>query len=261
MAMELSLSNIEMVRGLTTYDENGKAVKYKRFDILTWQQCPKHGMQPATYGEISGYIRDEWQYPFGCLECAKQDVIDMAVAEASVPLRYLHKTLDTFVQDTLEQKIAFSAIGEFSDNLDKSLDDGRCLIMIGGVGTGKTHLACGLIRKVIESGRSAKFTTVQKLIREVRSSWGTKNEQSVIDALAKLDLLVIDEVGVQSGSDNELNILFDVINSRYEDVRSTVIVTNCNIDGIRKYLGERIVDRLRENGGFVVQVVGESYRG
>ena len=145
--------------------------------------------------------------------------------------------------------------------MNDSLANGRCLIMVGGVGTGKTHLACGLVREVVSSGRTAKFTTVQKLIREVRASWGTKTEQAVIDEFAKLDLLIIDEVGVQAGSENERNILFDIVNSRYEDMRSTVIITNCDIDGIKAYLGERVVDRLRENGGRLVQFTGKSYRG
>ena len=261
MAMELSLSNIEKVRGLTTFDENGKAVKFKRFDILSWQQCPKHGTQPATYGEIDGYIHDEWKYPFGCLECAKQEAIDKMVEKASVPVRYIHKTFDTFSQDTAERKKAFSAVKEFADTMEKSLADGRCLILIGGVGTGKTHLACSLVRKVVEAERSAKFTTVQKLIREVRSSWGTKDEQGVIDNLASLDLLVIDEIGVQACSDNERNILFDVINSRYEEMRSTIVITNCDMNGLKECLGDRVVDRFRENGGRLIQFIGKSYRG
>lgn len=261
MAMEHILSEIDKVRSLTTFDEAGKAIKYKRFDILSWYQCPKHGLQPATYGEVFGNIKDEWSYPYQCTECAKIEAIDKAVAEASVPLRYLHKTLDSYEQDTNERKKVFAAVTEYVETMDKSLANGRCLIMVGGVGTGKTHLACGLVREVITSGRTAKFTTVQKLIREVRASWGTKTEQSVIDDFAKLDLLVIDEVGVQAGSENERNILFDIINSRYEDMRSTVIITNCDIDGIKNYLGERVVDRLRENGGRLIQFAGKSYRG
>lgn len=261
MAMALILSEIEKVKSLTKFDENGKAVKYKHFDILSWHQCPKHGTQPATYGEVFGEIRDEWNFPYRCMECAKQEAIDNAVAEASVPLRYLNKTLESYERDTNERKKVFAAVKEYVETMNDSLANGRCLIMVGGVGTGKTHLACGLVREVVSSGRAAKFTTVQKLIREVRASWGTKTEQAVIDEFAKLDLLVIDEVGVQAGSENERNILFDIVNSRYEDMRSTVIITNCDIDGIKAYLGERVVDRLRENGGRLVQFTGKSYRG
>lgn len=261
MVMELILSDIEKVRSLTTFDEAGKAIKYKRFDILSWRECPIHGTQPATYGEVLGSIKDEWSYPYKCIECEKVAVVERAVADAGVPPRYLSKAIDSFNVSTPERKKSWLAVKEFSDNLDQSLSSGRCLVLIGGVGTGKTHLACGLVRKVVENGKSAKFTTVQKLIREVRSSWGTNQEQAVINAITKHDLLVIDEVGVQAGSENEKNILFDIINSRYEEMRSTVIITNCDIDGIRSYLGERVVDRLRENGGRLIRFTGNSYRG
>ena len=78
--------------------------------------------------------------------------------------------------------------------------------------------------------------------------------------LIDLDLLVIDEVGVQSGTENERNILFDIINGRYENMKSTLIITNLDRSQLPDYLGERIVDRLRENGGMLIPISGKSCR-
>lgn len=261
MKMVVTLSDLEDYRSKFEFDANGVAVSYKGYPIHSFVKCPKHGMQPDTYRVEyeSGHV-DVYGFPIGCIECEREHLISKKVGGALIPLRYQNKTIESFELKTEEQKKSFKIVKEFNDNLDESLSVGRCLILSGSPGTGKTHLACGIARNVALSGRSAMFTTVQKLIRRVRNSWGTKEEQSTLDAFIDLDLLIIDEVGVQAGSDNEQHILFDVINSRYENERSTIIITNCDINGIRRYLGERIVDRFRENGGRLVQFSGKSYR-
>lgn len=262
MKMVLTLSDLEAYRSKFEFDANGVAVSYKGYPINSFVKCSKHGMQPDTYRVEyeSGHV-DVFGFPIGCIECEREHLISKKVGGALIPLRYQNKTIESFELKTEEQKKSFKIVKEFNDNLDESLSVGRCLILSGSPGTGKTHLACGIARNVALSGRSAMFTTVQKLIRRVRNSWGTKEEQSTLDAFIDLDLLIIDEVGVQAGSDNEQHILFDVINSRYENERSTIIITNCDINGIRRYLGDRIVDRFRENGGRLIQFAGKSYRG
>ena len=74
------------------------------------------------------------------------------------------------------------------------------------------------------------------------------------------DLLIIDEVGVQRGSDFEKETFFDVINERYENMRPTIILSNLTIEEIKVFLGERVFDRLRENGGKAFLLDWPSYR-
>ena len=74
-------------------------------------------------------------------------------------------------------------------------------------------------------------------------------------------LLILDEVGIQAGTENERNILFDVLNTRYADMRPTIVISNLKLVEITNYLGTRIIDRLSENGGQVVPFKGaKSFR-
>ena len=81
-----------------------------------------------------------------------------------------------------------------------------------------------------------------------------------------VDLLVLDEVGVQFDSDSEKLIMFDVINGRYNDLKSTIVISNYPITAkgkspsVASVLGERNMDRLRENGGKLVTFDWESHR-
>jgi DNA replication protein DnaC len=78
--------------------------------------------------------------------------------------------------------------------------------------------------------------------------------------MTEVDLLILDEVGVQFGSDFEKNLLFEVLNSRYESRRPSVILSNLSQPEVQNYLGERVVDRIREDGGRVMTFDWASHR-
>ena len=74
-------------------------------------------------------------------------------------------------------------------------------------------------------------------------------------------MLVIEEVGVQFGSETEKLFLFEIIDGRYNKMKSTVMISNLNIQGVKECVGERCIDRLREDGGSVIAFDYESQRG
>ena len=85
------------------------------------------------------------------------------------------------------------------------------------------------------SGR-ATFAMVQTLSRD-----------NHLAAIPILDLLVIDEVGAQAGTHYELSVLHEVLDRRYQLVKPTVVVSNMDAKELGQYIGERALDRLREN--------------
>lgn len=237
--------------------ENGKPVSFRGYEVTSVAKCEKHGEWYAVrYGDDT----TEWDIKLGCPKCAIEAIQAQALGEAAIPKRFLEKTIETFEVRSESQRVARQMVVEYIDTLDANLASGRCLIFSGNVGVGKTHLACAIANRAVRSGHSTFFASVSKLIRLVRASWGTREEQTVIDNLIDLDLLIIDEVGVQAGTENERNILFDIINGRYENMKSTLIITNLDRSQLPDYLGERIVDRLRENGGMLIPISGKSCR-
>ncbi|WP_181944086.1 ATP-binding protein, partial [Klebsiella pneumoniae] len=73
------------------------------------------------------------------------------------------------------------------------------------------------------------FTTALKIAREFKSTWSktaTRSEEDVIRFFTKPDLLIIDEVGIQFGSKAEEMIMFEIINTRYERLKPTILISN-----------------------------------
>jgi DNA replication protein DnaC len=100
-------------------------------------------------------------------------------------------------------------------------------------------------------------------IRSVKDTWSKgseKSETQAIEHLAYPDLLILDEVGVQFGSDFEKQILFDVLNDRYEKRKPCLLLSNIAPGELSGYLGERVADRLREDGGKLIAFDWDSHR-
>lgn len=253
----LDKEKLDLIVSQIRYGADGKPTHFKGYPVKSMLWCAKHKIwYPTTYGDELAI----WDINLGCPHCAKEALFESALGAAAIPRRFISKSFDTFDANTDHLAKAFSVAKGFASNLKENLAIGRCLVFCGGVGVGKTHLACSIANQAVQEGYSVFFTSVSRLIRQVRATWQTSDELSVYQNLIDLDLLIIDEVGVQAGSENEKNILFDVINGRYENMKSTIVITNLMRQQLPEYMGERVIDRLRENGGVIIPMPGSSYR-
>jgi DNA replication protein DnaC len=185
------------------------------------------------------------------------------IGRAAIPKRFSGRTLESFIPRCEGSAKALSVAKEYAENFGDVESNGRNLIMLGGVGAGKTHLSVGIANHIMATGKTALFTSVIGAVRSIKETYRRDSEATEGSAIRKLcepDLLILDEVGVQFGTDAEKIILFEIINGRYEDMKPTVIISNLNIEGLTEYLGERVIDRLREGGGKVIMFNWASYR-
>lgn len=121
---------------------------------------------------------------------------------------------------------------------------------MGPCGTGKGHLAAAIIKEVIRRhGATALFVKYHDLVRKIKHSWSKNSEQSeeqILKAVREVDLLVLDEIGVQFDTNAERLILYAILDHRYEYLKPTILTTNLNMKQLEKVAGERIVDRLHD---------------
>jgi len=174
------------------------------------------------------------------------------LASACIPKRYAHCALDTFREKSSVLGIAKRRVQEFVD-LWPSTPDGKGLLLMGGCGVGKTHLAVAALVEIINAGKPGRvmFSNFQDLIQEIQATFdsdriATKSE--LLRPLLEADLLVLDELGSQKPTQFIQDILYYVINTRYNEELTTIFTTNYydrSADAKEETLEQRIGTRLR----------------
>lgn len=237
-------------------------------------ECPAHG----PYNSL-GYQVDGEQRWSPCSDCEREAQLSRIRREAQemesvkraerfatsgIPPRFISAALDNYQAFIPGQEQALEVCLSYCADFEAVRRDGRCLIFLGGVGTGKTHLAVSIMREVIACGWSAKMATIADYFRECKAAWGKRAEQSEIEVLESYfapDLLVLDEIGVQFGSKTELDLLFGLINKRYNHNKPNMAIANLEKEPLKEYLGKATYDRFRGGGSKILSFNWESYRG
>jgi DNA replication protein DnaC len=183
---------------------------------------------------------------------------------SGIPARFSDRTFDGYRATQQGQKIALAVCRTYAEKWPEKLPGGASLVMTGAPGTGKTHLACAIGSAVMASSLSScLFMTVSAMLRSIKETYrkgSERSEQSAIDAFAAPDLLILDEVGVQVGSDHEKLLMFEVLNERYQQMQPTILISNLTVEDLEQFLGQRVMDRYRECGS-VLAFDWQSHRG
>ena len=238
--------------------------------------CRDHGPYTLYTLQLDVAGRNRLVKQSGCPDCLRQQLQEIEetlhanrVSElldaAHIARRFEHCELDNYEAVNADAAVNRQACEAYVSNWPKHLAAGTSMVMVGSCGTGKNHLAVGLAKKIIRDHlATVLITDVMRITRMVKSTWrndAARTEADVLDHYASLDLLIIDEVGVQFGSPSELAILQEVINSRYESMLPTILISNLTLKQLKDSVSERIVDRVTEGGNNQLVFNWESYRG
>jgi DNA replication protein DnaC len=156
---------------------------------------------------------------FACeLEERKVRSIRYQLGVANLPMA---KTLDTF--QFASTPIDEALIRQW--HAGATLESARNLILVGGTGTGKTHLAVAIVSQLIRQGHRARFFTVLDLVNRLEAEQRTHRSGATLRQCARMHCVVLDELGYLPFSQAGAALLFHLLNRLYEKV-SVIITTN-----------------------------------
>lgn len=232
------------------YAERGIAMRANK---ITWTGCSKCNEILRLQREADDKIEKQKE---------QQERIERRFNQAGIPMRFREKKLSNFIANTNAKNNALTIADDFVERFDDNYKNGMTMIFSGKAGTGKSHLAIGIAHEVMPK-YTALYINALDAVRMIRDTWrkdSEKTELQVLEMFGSIGLLIIDEVGVQYGTENEQMLMFDIINRRYRDSKPMILLTNLDAKGFAEYLTERSTDRLKENGKWVT-FDWESYRG
>ena len=124
------------------------------------------------------------------------------------------------------------------------------IVFIGATGVGKTGLAIGLLLKALQNGHRGLFVKAQDLFDEMYASLADRSSRRLLRRLARVDLLVVDEMGYLNLRPEQTNIFFKLMEERYRR-KPTIITTNLDYEEWANFLGHKeltraLLSRLRQ---------------
>jgi DNA replication protein DnaC len=215
------LKNLQLRRMLEIYEEQLRAAE----------------KQDVTYSEfLTRLLRAQWHH-------RQESALEYRIRRAQLPERW---SLETFPFDR-QPGVQRKQIRGFAE-LD-FIAKAENIVFIGQTAVGKTGLATGLVLKALQNGYRCRFISAQDLFDEMYASLADRSSRQLIKRWARLDAILIDELGYLNLKPEQTNIFFKLMEERYRR-HSTIITTNLEYDEWPNFLGNRpmaeaLLSRLR----------------
>ena len=216
---------------------------------------------PAVLSEAA---REQWTYLEFLERILRREVdakegkrVRMAMRIAHFPCVRTIEEFDFSFQPSVDERLVRElSTGNF-------IASGDNVLIFGPPGVGKTHLAIGLGRRVVEQGHTARFTTATALLATLGKAESERNLAEKLTEYSKPRLLIIDELGYLPFERRAAHLFFQLVNRRYEK-GSLLVTTNQRVSEWGNVFGDEvlataILDRLLHHSHTIL-IIGESYR-
>ena len=254
---------------------------------LTLARCPRCGGRGVYRQAVLAYDKDDLQETEQLLSCDCRQRPAGLWPRANLPDgRFNGLTLADLDWACLNPPQVATAVRDFAEHLETWLAEGMGLTLTGNIGTGKTHVAVGLVKLACGLGIEARFLTMAELLGAIKATYdraygrergaphrprsfgprtkgrggsGAPGEADLLDELAALPLLALDDLGSENPTRWARDRLYTLINRRYLGQCPTIVTTNLSLEALADRLGDRTVSRLW-GASLVVNFRGADYR-
>lgn len=128
---------------------------------------------------------------------------------------------------------------------DEFTPDSKSIYITGKTGLGKTHISLAIANKVLEKGYSVIYDSAVNILRNIEKEYfGSDHSTDYIDSVMGADLLILDDLGTEFETKFSNSVIYNIINTRLNSGKPTIISTNLDFGGIKQRYDERIVSRI-----------------
>ena len=162
-----------------------------------------------------------------CPDCVEDDKERRMMAYSGIPETQRLATFETF-------KVVKGSEDAFKAAKGLVYGAQHCMLLIyGGYGSGKTHLAYAAVLEALKLGMTAKFLYIPEFMGNLRRQIDLgENLQGTIDNVKSVQLLALDDFGAEQGTPWQQTILEEIINHRYANSLHTIVTTNKDVEKI-----------------------------
>jgi len=211
-------------------------------------------------GGMQFILTDEGPVP---CECRKEELLKKRLKAASIPRRYENKTIETFVGNDKKRRQLRNDANAYVKGFPPPHGK-KGILLIGTTGCGKTHLAIGILKAIIEKGYTGYYCNIIDFFRMLKESYVTDaayEELDVLEKIASVDFLVLDDLGAEKPTEWKIDRLYTIVNRRYEENLPILVTTNKkDTEELKEHVGVRIVSRLYEMCQIIDSFPDEDYR-
>ena len=214
-----------------------KNLKLHRILNVWGEQVQSAEKAQISYSDfVAGLLRAQWHE-------RQESALEWRIRRANLPERWSLETFPWARQPAVSRK-QMRSFAEL-DFVAKHEN----LVLVGKTGVGKTGLACGLLLKALQNGYRCQFVRAQDLFDEMYASLADRSTRRLLNRLARLDVLLVDEFGYLNLKPEQSNTFFKLMEERYHR-HSTIITTNLVYEEWQNFLGnksmvEALLSRVR----------------
>ena len=203
--------------------------------------------EAVLFREENGNVRLTHRECVIRLKHFRQEALNQAFTSSKIPKLYQGKTFDDYKLTKGNAKAV--------EATKKAIETDKGLFLAGNCGCGKTMLAAIAASESLKRGKSVIFAAVPRLLSDIKATFDS--EESTLDILRSIesvDLLVLDDLGTEKTTDWTAELLFSIVNARYNDSKQTIITTNYTPEELQMHIAgtdskwkttaERILSRI-----------------